>query len=353
HYTSLKVLAQSTPGFLNASVEFDIGTLSPTYRLITGIPGGSSAIEIAGRLGMDEALLDQALGLLRREDRTLERILGELQERQRRLDDEAARLGELRLKAEEAAREVTERLERLRRSEREDRQGVKQKLTAELLRARAEIQTVLDELKRERTLAKAKEAKQRLARLGTDAQAQLVRPDELVPIDSLKAGDAVEIQGLGLTGVLTESPRDKKRVRVRVGDAELSVGVQQLTGLGEASQGPFPRGTSGRTLPPSRSGVTGRHALAQADRHAQGQAETVVDLRGRTVEEAVEQTIAALDRAALTGTPWIRIIHGHGTGRLKVMLRDHLRSSPYVARFRPGERAEGGDGVTIVELATS
>ncbi len=78
--------------------------------------------------------------------------------------------------------------------------------------------------------------------------------------------------------------------------------------------------------------------------------DSVLDLRGKTADEALELTVAALDQAVMSGTPWLRLIHGHGTGRLKAALREYLEGSPYVARFRPGERAEGGDGVTIVEL---
>ena len=78
--------------------------------------------------------------------------------------------------------------------------------------------------------------------------------------------------------------------------------------------------------------------------------DSVLDLRGRAADEALDLTIAALDQAVLSGTPWLRLIHGHGTGRLKATLRDYLKGSPYVAQFRPGERGEGGDGVTIVEL---
>ncbi len=83
---------------------------------------------------------------------------------------------------------------------------------------------------------------------------------------------------------------------------------------------------------------------------AEAEAATVLDLRGRMADEALDATVAALDRAALAGAPLLRIIHGHGTGRLKAVIRDYLKSSPYVSAFRAGERAEGGDGVTVVEL---
>jgi len=341
HYSSLKALAQTTAGFMNASVEFDVTRLAPTYRVIMGIPGGSSAIDIAGRLGMDEAILDHALGLMRREDRRLEQLLNDLQEKQRRLHEDQARVAELKESAEVAAQEAAEITERLQLTEREQRKGVKKKLTDELLRARAQVQEVLAGLKGERTLIKAKEAKQRLAEIEERTRAQLVPEEEKVPLEQLSVGDQVEIVSLGRTGMLLEAPQGKKRVRVRVGEAEMSVAASLLigrTGLTDEDRG---SGSPGRAMP-------GRRSVSLPG--AGAETPTILDLRGKTADEALEETVAALDRAALAGAPSLRIIHGHGTGRLKGVLRGYLKDSPYVVGFRAGERAEGGDGVTIAEL---
>ena len=337
HYNQLKILAQSKQGFKNASVEFDVRTLSPTYRLIMGLPGGSSAIEIAGRLGMDEAILDHAMGLLNKDDRSLEQVLGELQDTQRRLSDDTARAAALRAEAERAAKEAGEITERLRVSERDERKGVKKKLTDELLRVRAQVQNILEEVKRERTLIKAREAKQKLAEIEAQEQPRLADAAATVPVDRLQAGDRVELVRLGKTGTLLEAPQGKKRVRVRIGDVEMSVAVSSLIGLA----GP---GEPERSAPDAPRRLMLRTTLAEAE------AATVLDLRGRMADEALDATVAALDRAALAGAPLLRIIHGHGTGRLKAVIRDYLKSSPYVLAFRAGERAEGGDGVTVVEL---
>lgn len=340
HYNELKALAQTTPGFMNASVEFDVGRLSPTYRLLMGLPGGSSAIEIAGHLGMEEAILEDALQRLRREDRTLERLLGNLQEKQRRLDEDLARIATLKAEAERSARETAEIAERLRLSEREDRRSIKKKLTEELLNARAQVQSIMEGLKHERTLLKAKEAKERLAEIDTKARDCLVKPAETVAIEQVKAGDRVEIISLGTVGTILESPKGKKRVRVRVGEAEMSVQVSGLVALA-AGVGEEPmRGARG----------TRPEGLFRFRPGAEPETSTVLDVRGEVADDALELTVAALDKAALAGVPFLRIIHGHGTGRLKAALRDYLKDSPYVATFRAGERAEGGDGVTIVEL---
>nr|MBI3611819.1 endonuclease MutS2 [Nitrospirota bacterium] len=340
HYNQLKALAHTTPGFVNASVEFDVSRLAPTYRLIMNLPGGSSAIDIAGRLGMDEAILEQALQLLRREDRLLEQMLGDLQEKQRRLSEDLARAATLKAEAERAAQEASEIAERLRDSERDERKNVKKKLTQDLLQARAQVQGIIEGLKKEdKTLSKAKEAKQKLAGIGAQAREQLGAGAGTVPLDQLTAGDPVEVVGLGVVGTLLEEAKGKKRVHVRIGDREASVEVSGLVGVARGE---------GHEPQPAKSRL--RQRAPQVASSGGMETSSTVDLRGQAADEALDLTVAALDRAVLAGEPFLRIIHGHGTGRLKTVLRDYLKSSPYVASFRAGERAEGGDGVTVATL---
>ncbi len=337
HYRSLKALAQTTPAFANASVEFDVSTLSPTYRLFMGVPGGSSAIEIAGRLGMDASLLDEARQKLEKDDRALEKMLEDLHAKQRRLTEDLAKAVTARAEAEETVRLAKEQLAKLEATEREERKGLKKKLQEQFSRARAEVQATVDAVKREQKLIKASEAKQRLAELEAQTRAELVPVGEPVPFDQLGVGDPVEITGLGMTGTLLELPQGKKRVRVKVGEGELLATVTNLVGLAResisASTAPV---TS--TAPKPGGSIRSYHAEEQ----------TVVDVRGRAADDALDDVVAALDRATIDGTPALRIIHGHGTGKLKASLREYLRDSPYVASTRPGDRNEGGDGDTIV-----
>ncbi|TLY40946.1 MAG: endonuclease MutS2 [Nitrospirae bacterium] len=306
HYNALKALAQSHPGFANASVEFNIATLAPTYRLILGMPGGSSAIDIAGRLGMDEAILDESVRLVDARERALERLMEELQETRRKLDEDARRTAELLAEAETAARLQKELAARLAATEQESRKTVRKKVTDEILKARAEVQSVIEEIKTDKRLVKAREAKERL----------------------------------GTRGVLLENPSGKKRVRIRMGEAEVSVAVSDLAGLAEVAGEAASQEIRGKKT------VGAQHAAPLQMQESS----TVLDVRGQTAEEAQEAVVACLDRAALAGAQTVRIIHGHGTGRLKQALRDYLKTSPYVASFRPGERAEGGDGVTVVNV---
>ena len=337
HYRSLKILAQTTPGFANASVGFDMPTLSPTYQLFMGVPGGSSAIEIAGRLGMEQTVLDEARQKLKAEDQSFEQMLGDLQAKQRQLSIDLARAVEARAEAERAAEQARAQLANLEATEREERKGIKRRLQEQFSRARAEVQATVDEVKREQKLIKAKEAKQRLIELEVQTSAELSPPVIPIPLEQLGVGDQVEIGALGMRGTLLESPSGKKRVRVRVGEGELLATVANLVGVGRSSS-PSPV-----SAPASIPTATTIHPYL-ADEHR------IVDVRGHAADEAIDRVTAALDRATLEGAPSLRIIHGHGTGKLKATLRTYLRGSPYVAQARPGERAEGGDGVTIVTI---
>ena len=337
HYRSLKALAQTTPEFANASVGFDLETLTPTYRLSMGVPGGSSAIDIAGRLGMDSAVLDAARQKLHTDDRRVERLLVDLEAKQRQLTADLAQAVQARTEAEAAAEEAKARLAKLEATEQEQRKGIKKKLQEQFSRARAEVQATLDEVKREQKLVKAKEAKERLVRLEAEAQADLGPHLEQIPVEQLESGDQVEIGGLGMTGKLLESPQGKKRVRVKVGEGELLATVANLVGISREREAPQP------AAPISRTPLGG-------ERSYHDETPAVVDVRGQAVDEAVDQVLAALDRATLEGAHSLRIIHGHGTGKLKSTLRTYLKSSAYVAHFRAGERHEGGDGVTIVTI---
>jgi len=337
HYTSLKALAHTMPGFANAAVEFDVATLSPTYRLFMGVPGGSSALEIAGRLGMDRALLDEARQKLHKDDRVMITMLRDLQATHRQLADDLARAVEARREAEQAEQRAKAQLARLEDNEREAQKGLKRKLSEQFSRARAEVQATMDAVKGEQKLSKAKAAKQRLFELEAQTRAELALAGTSIPLEQLAVGDQVEISGLGMAGTLLEVPQGKKRVRVKVGEGEVLATVANLVGLPRECTAPSP------PVPSSPYRVSSGVGPGLDE-------QTVVDVRGKAAEEALDDVVAALDRATLAGAPFLRIIHGHGTGKLKASLRVYLKGSPYVAEFRAGDRAEGGDGVTIATL---
>ena len=337
HYGSLKALAHTMPGFANAAVEFDVATLSPTYRLFMGVPGGSSALEIAGRLGVDRALVDEARKRLHKDERAMETMLHDLQVTQRQLTDDLARAVEARREAEQAEQRAKAQLAHLEDTEREAQKGLKRKLSEQYSRARAEVQATVDAVKGEQKLIKAKAAKQRLFELEAQTVAELAQSGSPIPLAQLGVGDHVEISGLGMSGTLLESPQGKKRVKVKVGEGEVLATVANLVGIARGRTAPSPPVSSG----PRHISPGGGIDLDEP---------TIVDVRGKAADEALDEVVAALDRAALAGAPFLRIIHGHGTGKLKASLRGYLKDSPYVDEFRVGDRAEGGDGVTIATL---
>ncbi len=340
HYGALKELAQTTPGFANASVEFDVERLAPTYRLFMGIPGGSSALEIAGRLGMDQAILTDARKRLRREDQRLDELMADLQRKQHQLIDDHEKARQARQEAEQAARDAQVIRAQLEEAQQEARRGLKKKLGEHFQRARAEVQATVDALKREQKLIKAKETKQRLGELEMKTRQELAPIHDVIPVEQLTVGDPVEIVGLGMSGSLLDSPQGKKRVRVKVGEGEVLASVSSLIGISRESNAMPAQPVSSASSPRP---VSMNHGLGLDE-------QTVVDVRGQATDEALDQVVAALDRATLDGAPYLRIIHGHGTGRLKSVLREYLKDSPYVAEFRPGDRTEGGDGVTVARI---
>jgi len=199
------------------------------------------------------------------------------------------------------------------------------------------VQATVDAVRGEQKLIKAKAAKQRLFEFEAQTKAKLAQAGTLIPLAQLGVGDQVEISGLGMTGTLLEIPQGKKCVRVKVGEGEVLATVANLVGLGR-----------GRTAPSPPLSSSLRRVLSGGGLGLDEQ--TVVDVRGKAADEALDEVVAALDRATLAGVPFLRIIHGHGTGKLKSSLRDYLKDSPYVAELRAGDRAEGGDGVTIATL---
>lgn len=350
HYNALKTLALSTPGFLNASLEFDVNTLAPTYRFIPGIPGGSSALDIAGRLGMDPSILAHALSLVRQEDRQLDHIFADLQRTHWDLKEEVEEAQAQREIAKRDATEAQEIAERLRTVEREEIKKMKKKFREDLLAARAEIHQIIESLRRQRTWSSAQEAQHRLQRIEASVSQQTTTAFETIPVESLEEGDIVEIRNLETLGRLLENPQGKKHVRVQVGASEISVHVERFVGLRKEEGLPRvvlpPEKTSPRSSKPSLPPLSNEDAQ-------QGSTTSdfaSIDLRGQTAEESLEQLTAQLDQALLHNAKSVRIIHGHGTGKLKTATRQFLAQSAYVSAFRPGTREEGGDGVTVAEL---
>ena len=347
HYHSLKTLPLRKSGFVNASHEFDLNTLAPTYRLIEGLPGGSSAIEIAGQLGLDASILTHASKLVKGQERDLEAVFHKLQDTQQQLDHELANARLRRMEADQFHQEARDTKDRLRNSERQERQKIRKDLQSEFSRAKRLINETIESLKKDKTLIQTKSAQHTLSVLQEESQ-KLLGDEESLPLHQAEVGNVVEIKNLGTTGILLEPTKGKTRVNIRIGEKILSVDTELLRGIRPSHAS----GTKLKSLksPLSKNRLSTSNFPTHQTQTRVSMPSLTIDLRGKAVDEAIETTEAAFDQAILEGKLCVQVIHGHGTGKLKASLRTYFSESPYVTAFRPGKRSEGGDGVTVVEL---
>lgn len=334
HHGELKVFAHNDTRLRNASVEFDIETLSPTYHLTIGLPGQSNALAIARRLGLEEAVLERASEQLAPEHFELETLLAEI--RGERAAAAAARLGE-----EDARRETEE----LRRALAEDRERIEQERAAVLDAARREAEDALARFRREtdtaRRRASSREfdpaaASETLQKLDREVQtlAARARPVRMepqapfIPRREVEPGDFVHVRDIPQLGEALSSVGEDGRVDVQFGSLRMKVFVDRIDRI----ETPTPTGE--RITVPLGPPVA-----------------MELDLRGQRAEAALEQFETYLDSAFRAGLPFVRIIHGKGTGALRAAIREALANHPLVRQYESAAANEGGDGVTIALLA--
>lgn len=345
HYAELKSYAYTTPGVANASVEFDVETLTPTYRLTIGVPGRSNALAIAGRLGLAPAIIEAARGLLSQEQVQMEDLLAEVRADRDRTTLELRRAEELRRQAERERELLV-----TRRAELEAERGA---AVAEAVTAfEAEIETLrsqLRQLTRERdsvTVTKEwlQQAQARASQVAADFQAAEARRRQerrlTTPGPALRPGDQVQVHSLGQQGQVVETSGET--ALVQVGSFRLRLPASDLSRLARRQS---ERESGGRAEPtrPSARTVVSLPPMPES-------APLEVDLRGRRAHEVEEMLERVLDQAALSSLPFLRIIHGKGTGTLRQVVRDILQASPVVASFEIAPPNQGGEGVTIATL---
>ena len=336
HLTALAAAALERDGAACAAMEFDPDSGEPTFRLRPGAPGGSEALALARRLRLPGAWIARAEALLGSEHRELRRLLAELEETR----VELARAAAVADRREADAAAAAARLERERAALEAERQVAGRRLADELRAFRERVSKQLGEeeskLRREfdqgrrRGVAAAATARLFAAAPELEVEAEPAAGGPLEP------GVRVRHRTLGWTGRLEQL--DGQRAQVAVAGKRVRAASDELIVLGESG------GREGGPAPPDRS-----PAGAAGDGSGSEAAPELI-LIGHRVEEALEQLDDYLDRALRTGRESVRVVHGHGTGRLRRAVRDHLRSHPAVADFRPGAPNEGGDGATVVAL---
>ena len=361
HYSELKAFAFSTPGVQNASVEFDIETLSPTYRLTIGVPGRSNAFAIAGRLGLHPAIIERAsryidpeaqgledvLEQIRREREVAhaervgaERARRELERRRQELERHLADIEQIKLKAAEEARaQVFQELDTLREELRRLRGRVEAGLTATSDEAFSrqwvrEAQERVEELDRQVRAGAARHSRPRRI---TGAATPRTRPGSGL----LRPGDVVYVPALDAEGEVISSPTGNGQVEVQVGAFKMRVPAASLT-LRRAAE-------AHRQVKRAEDGATGS-AGRYTNRQTVPAPPLEYDFRGWRVEEAIEEMDRRLNQAVLAGMPFLRIIHGKGTGALRAAMREFLTKHPLVKGVEPAPIEAGGEGVTIVRL---
>jgi DNA mismatch repair protein MutS2 len=339
HYSELKAFALSTKGIENASVEFDVETLRPTYRLSIGVPGKSNAFEISRKLGLPEDLINNAKELLSHDAIRFEDVIAnaeyhrQVAEKERKLTEEAHQeTVRLRDEAENLRREMEEKRETTMRKAKDDAKRVMEN-------ARRESETILSELKRLKKEGAAtpehqvqqlrKRMQDGIESLSEGLSAHSFRVTE--PPRDLRIGDEVEIVHLNTKGVVLVKPDDKGEVQLQAGIMKLKAHISQLRRIAE---------------PPKKKTTRVSTQTSAAIRTVPME----LDIRGKATDEALPEVDQYLDEAVLASLGEVSIIHGKGTGVLRANIQQHLRHHPHVKSFRLGVFGEGESGVTVVTL---
>ena len=337
HYPELKAYGYNRPGVANASVEFDIETLSPTYRLLIGVPGRSNAFEISSRLGLPESIIDRAKGFTGTDRHEVESMIASLEETRRQSEDDAERSHELLMESEALRKELQDKL-----------QAYEERKEALDKKAKEKARKIVDEAKRE---AESIIAELREMRKNAD---QVVKEHELIearkrledatPLDNNKVlkkaaqvkarsqnlvvGDEVKVLSYGQRGTLLEKVSDSEWI-VQMGILKMKISDSDLEYI-KPEKEPVQR----------IAGVKNRNSHVKLE----------LDLRGERFEDAILRTEKYIDDALLANYGRVSIIHGVGTGALRQGIQNYLKKHKRVKSFRFGEAGEGGFGVTVVEL---
>ena len=341
HYGELKALEYSNSFFKNASVEFNTETLKPTYKLLIGIPGLSNAISIAANLGLDKEIVDKVkTTLITQKDPTVA-VVEKLQETHQELSKNLEQAQELKETSLEIKKEYEENLHKVKQDKKKTLKNIKNKFDSEMMEARAEIKEILDELRREKSEKIARRAYSRLAKLEEGFRTEIDKVSDKqkyleIDWDKVVVGDTLMIKNLNQKVTVLTLPDKNKRLFVDMGAMKMKVKKDELAVLDENYKEPAKVKIPGTSF---KKFELKRYEMSQT-----------LDLRGFRVEEALDEVENYLDKASLYNLTPVYIIHGHGTGALKQAVRDFLKTSPYVAKFRPGEDSEGGDGVCVVDI---
>jgi len=337
HYPELKAYGYNRPGVANASVEFDIETLSPTYRLLIGVPGRSNAFEISSRLGLPESIIERAKGFTGTDRHEVESMIASLEETRRQSEDDAERSHALLLESESLRKELQDKLHAYEERKEALDKKAKEKARKIVEEAKREAEGIIAELREMRKNAdqvvkehELIEARKRLEEATPLENNKVLKKAAQVKAraQNLVVGDEVKVLSYGQRGTLLEKVSNTEWV-VQMGILKMKISDSDLEYI-KPEKEPIVR----------TAGVKNRN----------GHVKLELDLRGERYEDAILRTEKYIDDALLANYGRVSIIHGVGTGALRQGIQSYLKNNKRVKSFRFGEAGEGGLGVTVVEL---
>lgn len=343
HYTELKKYAISTAGVQNASMEFDVETLSPTYRLTIGIPGKSNAFEISHKLGLSREITDRAKTLLEAGDIAFEDVITSLEEDKRLAEeerDEAIMINIEMKRQKEELEKKTKKFEEQKEREMERAREQAREIIREAKVVAAEVQEELKALAKlesmgERNL-KFDQGRKRLREIEKKNRSTIKRETNDKPVDpsQLSMGDRVKILTLDQNGEIVSLPDDRGNLQVQVGMMKIGVKLRDIMLIDQPKPKKKPKSTKyGSLYKQKAQNIT-----------------TSVDVRGKNLDDAVMDVEKYIDDAFISGLEEVTVIHGRGEGILRKGLHDMFKRHKNIKSFRKGGYNEGGDGVTVVKL---
>lgn len=341
HYSQLKVYALTTDRVRNASVEFDVETLSPTYRLLIGIPGKSNAFEISKRLGLPNYIIDYARNLISKENIEFEDVLQAIERDRKQMESDREETGRLRHEIEQLKKNLSLEKDKTKDMREKILQKAREEARDVLKNAKEEADLIVGELRsisidvekdRQKRIQEAQEMlKNELSKVETAISKDILNVKSKKPPKNLKAGESVEVLSLNQVGTVITAPDDKGNLDVQVGIMKVNVHISTL------------RRVSGDN---EKSTVKSKNIIGTKSKTIKNE----IDLRGKNIEEAIIDIDKYLDDSYIAGLKEVYIIHGKGTGALRDGVKSYLRGHRHVKGFRAGKYGEGGDGVTVVEI---
>ncbi|MCL2189722.1 MAG: endonuclease MutS2 [Defluviitaleaceae bacterium] len=342
HYSELKLYALSTAGVENASCEFDVETLRPTYRLLIGIPGKSNAFAIARRLGLSADIIDGARGVLSQKDARFEDLITDLEAGKKQAIIEQERAESFRRDAERLRADTERQQEKLNTQREKILNAARAEAQETLRRAKIDAEALLVEMKKSLNSAKDIEGtrnamRNALSEMEANLSASLGAADKprRTPPANLRKGDKVHVHSINQDGTVLVPPNATGEVLIQAGIMQMKVQLNDLSLVDDSSGKSFVKAREGGTL--SR---TAKSRTISPE----------IDLRGMTPEEATEKTDKYLDDAFLASLSQVTVIHGKGTGAVRNAVHVLLKRHAHVKDFRLGKYGEGETGVTVVTL---